>query len=355
MPPPPKEPGFSTASDLAACRAAIRSGSKTFHAASLILPAAVRDPALSLYAFCRLADDAIDESGEPEKALVALRQRLGLAYAGRPIDVAADRALADIVSRFSIPREIPEALLEGFAWDAARRRYEDLPDLLAYATRVAGTVGVMMALLMGARSAQALARAADLGAAMQLSNIARDVGEDARAGRLYLPLAQLRAAGVDPEVFLANPVFGPGVATVVESLLESAAFLYRRAASGVAELPPRCRPAIHAARLMYAEIGQEVARAGCDSVTRRAIVSPSRKAALLARALSAGARRGSPVAAPAIPEAQFLIDAVLEFDARHDIGEQAWSAREMTIKQQLISTLELFERLEQRSRMSQPG
>jgi phytoene synthase len=355
MPQPQSEPGFSTASDLAACRAAIRSGSKTFHAASLILPAAVRDPALALYAFCRLADDAIDESGAPEQALVALHQRLGLAYAGRPIDVAADRALADVVFRFSIPREIPEALLEGFAWDAGRRRYEGLPDLLAYATRVAGTVGVMMALLMGARSAQALARAADLGAAMQLSNIARDVGEDARAGRLYLPLAWLRAAGVDPEVFLANPSFGPGIAAVVESLLESAASLYRRAAHGVAELPPRCRPAIHAARLMYAEIGQEVARAGCDSVTRRAVVAPSRKAVLLARALSAGARRGTPSVAPAIPEAQFLIDAVLEFDARHGIGGQAFSGRRRTIQQQLIATLELFERLEQRARVSQAG
>ncbi len=361
MSPPPPEPGFSTASDRAACREAIRSGSRTFHAASLILPAAVRDPALSLYAFCRLADDAIDESGEPETALVALRQRLGLAYAGRPIDVAADRALADVVARFSIPRAIPEALLEGFGWDAGCRRYEDLPELLAYATRVAGTVGVMMALLMGARSAPALARAADLGAAMQLSNIARDVGEDARAGRLYLPLAWLRAAGVDPEGFLANPVFGPGVAAVVESLLQSAALLYQRAAAGVAALPPRCRPAIHAARLMYAEIGHEVARAGCDSVTRRAVVPASRKAALLARALAAAARRGDSVSAPAIPEAQFLLDAVADFDAQHEVRERASTVHGMTAKRQLVWTLELFERLERLERLergpraSQPG
>lgn len=348
------ESSFSSASDLAECRAAIRSGSRTFHAASLLLPTAVREPALSLYAFCRLADDAIDESGEPEAALVALRQRLGLAYAGRPIDEAADRALADVVARFSIPRAIPEALLEGFAWDAAHRRYEDLPDLLAYATRVAGTVGVMMALLMGTRSGDALARAADLGAAMQLSNIARDVGTDARAGRLYLPLSWLREAGVDPEAFLRNPVHGPGVAAVVERLLESAAALYRRAAFGVAELPPRCRPAIRAASLMYAEIGREVARAGCDSVTRRAIVPASRKAALLAKALTAVVLRSAHVSAPAIPEAQFLLDAVHELDARRPVGEGAWAGRRMTVREQLIWTLELFERLEQRSPMSQP-
>ncbi len=98
-----------------------------------------------------------------------------------------------------MPRELPEALLEGFEWDLVGRRYETLEELQAYAARVAGSVGAMMAVLMGARSAAVLARACDLGVAMQLTNIARDVGEDARQGRLYLPLAWLREAGIDPE------------------------------------------------------------------------------------------------------------------------------------------------------------
>ncbi len=98
-----------------------------------------------------------------------------------------------------------DALLEGFAWDAAGRRYDTLDDLLDYAARVAGAVGAMMAVLMGVRDPALLARACDLGVAMQLTNIARDVGEDARAGRLYLPLAWLREAGIDPDAFLADP------------------------------------------------------------------------------------------------------------------------------------------------------
>ena len=121
--------------------------------------------------------------------------------------MAADRALASVIARYAIPRAVPQALLEGFAWDREGRRYETLADLTAYAARVAGTVGAMMALLMDERRPEVLARACDLGVAMQFSNIARDVGEDARAGRLYLPQEWLREAGLDPEAWLAAPVF----------------------------------------------------------------------------------------------------------------------------------------------------
>ena len=98
------------------------------------------------------------------------------------------------------------------AWPGTRevRRYETLQDLDAYAARVAGSVGAMMTLVMGQRAPEIVARACDLGVAMQLTNIARDVGEDARAGRLYLPLQWLREAGIDPDAWLAKPVFTPG-------------------------------------------------------------------------------------------------------------------------------------------------
>ena len=175
--------------DMAACRALLKGGSRTFHAASKVLPRRVSDPAIALYAFCRLADDAVDLGDNRAAAVERLKERLDRAYRGQPMDQAADRAFADVVARFSIPREVPEALLEGLAWDAEGRRYETLPELYAYAARVAGTVGAMMTLVMGQRTPEIVARACDLGVAMQLTNIARDVGEDARAGRLYLPLA----------------------------------------------------------------------------------------------------------------------------------------------------------------------
>ena len=229
--------------DMDACRALLKGGSRTFHAASKVLPRKVSDPAIALYAFCRLADDAVDLGDNRAAAVERLKERLDRAYRGQPMDQAADRAFADVVARFSIPREVPEALLEGLAWDAEGRRYETLPELYAYAARVAGTVGAMMTLVMGQRTPEIVARACDLGVAMQLTNIARDVGEDARAGRLYLPLSWLRDAGIDPDAWLAKPVFTSEIANIVQRLLDAADALYGRATLGIRNLPRAAGPA----------------------------------------------------------------------------------------------------------------
>jgi 15-cis-phytoene synthase len=282
--------------DLNACRALMRGGSKTFFAASLLLPTRVRAPASALYAYCRLADDAIDEGADPHLAMSLLQHRLDGIYAGRPGDEDADRALCQVVHRYAIPRELLDALLEGFLWDAQGRRYESLSDVMDYGARVAGTVGAMMALVMGTQSPSALARACELGVAMQLTNIARDVGEDARNGRLYLPRQWLREADVNIAVWLEHPTFTPAIAGVIQRLLHAAETLYERAEQGIAELPRDCRPAIHAARLVYAEIGHQLQREGLDSITHRTVVPRRRKLALIARAT------GAAVVLPAAPQ-----------------------------------------------------
>jgi phytoene synthase len=298
-----------TSADLAACRTLMRGGSRTFFAASLLLPRRVYEPATALYAFCRLADDAIDEGLCKTAALAELRGRLDRAYRGMPLDIPADRAFAAAVAAHAMPRTLPEALLEGFEWDSRGQRYEDLAALQDYAARVAGTVGAMMAVLMGVRTRQALARACDLGVAMQLTNIARDVGEDARAGRLYLPLAWLRHEGIDPDAWLANPVFTPAIGRVVSRVLQSAAFLYARAANGIADLPADCRPGIRAAGLIYGEIGRKIEASGFDSVTTRAHVPGARKLALIARSLAAILRTPTKLRAPALAATHYLVDA----------------------------------------------
>jgi phytoene synthase len=328
-------PPASVEDDLAACRALLRGGSRSFFLASLLLPRQVRDPASALYAFCRLADDAVDVQGG---AVRSLRERLDLAYAGRPLQIPADRALAAMVARFEMPRTLPDAMLEGFAWDAEGRVYEELADVRAYAVRVAGAVGAMMAVLMGARSPSQVARACDLGVAMQLSNIARDVGEDARAGRLYLPRRWMREAGIDPVAWLANPVFDAALGGVVQRLLAEADRLYASARPGVARLPRACRPGIGAAGLLYREIGRQVARQGLDSVTSRAVVSRRRKLWLLARALTPqfGDTDGN---AAVLPEASYLVEAAAI--------RPVWPARDTT---RVVWLLELFERLERQQR-----
>jgi phytoene synthase len=332
--------------DLAACRASLANGSRTFLAASRLLPRRVRDPASALYAFCRHADDAIDGAdADPDAALVVLRARLDAIYDGRAGDAAVDRALAAVVHGHGIPRVLPDALLEGFAWDAAGRRIETSDDLHDYAARVAGSVGAMMALLMGTRDAGALARACDLGVAMQLSNIARDVGEDARNGRLYLPNAWMREAGIDPDAWLAAPVHSAALAGVVRRVLDEADVLYARIDGGIARLPRGCRPGINAARRLYAAIGHAVAAQGCDAIERRAYVPARRKAALLARAVvGALVVRAGPVAdAPPLAATRFLVDAAVRPWASSPLpaSRRGWAAR-------AVWTIELFERLERR-------
>jgi phytoene synthase len=300
--------------DMEACRAAIRTGSLSFHAASRLLPARVRDPALALYAFCRLADDAVDEGTDKVAAVLRLRDRLDRVYRGQPLDAAPDRAFACVVETFDMPRALPDALLEGMAWDAVGRRYDDLSGVLAYSARVAAAVGAMMCVLMRVRDADALARACDLGLAMQLTNIARDVGEDARAGRLYLPIDWLTASGVDPEAFLAAPTPSPAIRAATVRLLTRAGQLYRRADSGVPALPVACRPGVLAARTIYAGIGGAVARNGHDNITLRARTTPAQKLGWLALATVRTVTttlmpRPATLHAPPAAEAAFLVQA----------------------------------------------
>ncbi|MBZ8132196.1 phytoene/squalene synthase family protein [Afifella sp. IM 167] len=302
---------LATPADHAACRELIRTGSRTFFAASMLLPPQVREPAYALYGFCRLSDDAVDLSGGDIGALHRLRQRLDDAYACRPAPIAADRAFAEIVLRYGIPRSIPDALLEGFAWDVEGRRYETLSDLHAYAARVAGTVGAMMAMLMGECGHPVIARACDLGVAMQLTNICRDVGEDARNGRIYLPLQWMREAGIDPDEWLRRPEFSEELGGVIGRVLGEADQLYARATSGIARLPWNCRPAIHAACRLYAEIGRELERRGLDSVSQRAVVPASRKAWLLARTSATRLSCSKGLTFAPLPETRFLVDAAV--------------------------------------------
>jgi 15-cis-phytoene synthase len=298
----------------AACAALIRQGSKSFHAASRLLPQDVRRPAYALYAFCRLSDDAVDmEEGAPaakRTAVERLRERLDRAYAGNPVPIAADIAFADMVRQHAMPKELPLALIDGLAFDAEGGRCETLSDLYAYSARVAGSVGAMMTVLMGVREPHILARACDLGVAMQLTNIARDIGEDARHGRLYLPLEWLREAGISEAEFLADPRFEPRIAALVARLLNHAEVLYRRSAVGIGGLPLTCRPAMHAARIIYREIGRKVAGQGHDSIRQRAVVSSARKWLLLAGAVGRTPVPRRAVAAGPLAETAFLVDAV---------------------------------------------
>jgi len=225
-----------------------------------------------------------------------LRRRLDVVYGtgGRGDFGAIDRAYAFVAERYHIPRALPDALLAGMEMDARGASYDTWDDLLAYCFRVASTVGLMMTRVMGYRGDVALLRAADLGLAMQLTNIARDVGEDARRGRVYLPRELLDEVGADPRKFAAGPA-DAAAREAVRRLLARADEHYRAADLGVPLLPRACRLAIASSRQIYAAIGEAVRDNGYDSISTRAYVPLGRKLLLVLRASSALFSASTPI------------------------------------------------------------
>jgi phytoene synthase len=255
--------------------------SKSFAFAGRLLPAWCRDDAAALYAWCRRCDDAVDgprDAVARAAAVERLRAELARIYdAGNESDPVLAGFQA-VVRRHAIPRHYPGDLVDGMAMDVGAVRYRTFDELLLYCYRAAGTVGLMMAQIMGVRDSSASRRAADLGIAMQLTNICRDVAEDAARDRIYLPadiLEACRRPG-DPE---------GEVARAVAELLRRADDFYTSADAGLPALPLRCAIGIRAARLIYAEIGRVIARRQFDTRAGRAVVSRGRKTWLALRAL----------------------------------------------------------------------
>lgn len=336
--------GLRAAADRTACRNLIKTGSRSFYAASLLLPSPVRASACAVYAFCRLSDDAVDGADAEVDAVDRLRQRLDAIYAGRPLAIPADRAFADVIDRFEMPKALPSALLDGLAFDANGGRCDTKSDLFAYAAQVAAAVGAMMTVLMGVRDPTVLARACDLGVAMQLTNIARDIGEDARNGRLYLPREWLNEVGLHEAAFLANPVFDERIARLTARLVDEAEALYDRSLSGISGLPMACRPAIHAARILYREIGREVRRRGHNSVDSRAFIPDRQKLGLLTRAIAAAGVSTRLDPAPPLAEVAYLVEAVPPRRQRF----QASANGAPTLDERVGWIIDLFGRMDER-------
>ncbi len=267
-------------------------GSKSFAVAARLLEPCVRDQAYMLYAWCRHADDEIDgqvlgfgvreDARSPLERLEALRAKTVLALQGEASEPPF-MALAHVAAANAIPARHPLELIEGFEMDVSGRRYRTLDETLSYCYHVAGVVGVMMAMVMGVRAKETLNRASDLGIAFQLTNIARDVMDDAAQGRVYLPEDWLREAGVPP-ADIARPEHRRAVAAVTARLLAEAEHYYASARAGLADLPYRSSLAIATARQVYREIGISVMKRGEEAWTTRTIVSPARKAWCVAMA-----------------------------------------------------------------------
>ena len=276
-------------SNHAVALACLRDKSKSFAMAQHLLPAQARRPAAALYAWCRRADDAVDEL-PPDKAaqaLARLEAELDSIYAGAGQSDPVLQVFQQAVSAAQIPKTYPRELLLGMRMDLAGIVYETLEDLHQYCYRVAGTVGLMMCHVLGVSHPRALKHAAHLGMAMQLTNICRDVVEDWQRQRLYLPRALLpiEIRHLEPEGTFP-PELVCAVAQVVERLLREADRFYASGDRGLRYLAPRSAWAIRLARLLYSRIGRVLARRRYDVTLGRAQVATAHKLWLVLRALA---------------------------------------------------------------------
>ena len=254
-----------------------QSGS-SFYYSFLFLPPPRRRAITALYAFCREVDDVVDEVADPAIARLKLawwRQEVAAAYDGTPQHPVA-RALAPVVREFALPQAHLQTVIDGMAMDLEHTRYLDFAALETYCHRVAGVVGLLSAQIFGHEHAATLGYARDLGIAFQLTNIVRDVGEDARRGRIYLPQEDLARFGVAPSALTAGVVTAPFRALMAFQT-ERANAWYDRA---FAQLDPADRRAQRPGLIMaaiYRTLLAEIARDGYQVLDRRIALTPLRK------------------------------------------------------------------------------
>jgi 15-cis-phytoene synthase len=264
------------------CRWMITKGSKSFSLAARLFDSETRDAAFFLYGWCRYCDDQVDQAGmeesreQLEQRLRTLAEATRSAFSGAAQEQAVFIAMQYIVRRYSIPAHYALELIEGMAMDARATRYQTFNDLLLYCYRVAGTVGLMMSHVMGLRDEQALKHAADLGMAMQLTNIARDITEDAEMGRIYLPIQWIEEAGMVPEE-IAAPKNRQKLALVTRRLLREAERYYVSGDAGLWHLSFRSACAVAAARHVYAAIGSLLLLKGSSAWDQRTYVTGPQK------------------------------------------------------------------------------
>lgn len=272
-------------------RLATARGSKSFYFATRFFPREVAEAAWRVYWFCRTTDDMVDEADAPPD-LDRWRRQLEAALAGK---VTGDEVLdgfASTARRFGIPARYAFELIDGVEMDLAPRRYETFEDLCLYCYRVASTVGLMMMHVIGFEG-DPRRHAIDMGIAMQLTNILRDIGEDLGRGRLYLPLDELHEFGLSP-ADLAAARRDARFRRLMQFQIARARRFYESGRAGLPFLHPRGRFAVDLASRIYSGILGRIEASGYDVFHRRAVVPRRQKYWIAAQAVCSNALSAVP-------------------------------------------------------------
>ncbi len=256
------------------CRRTAREHAKSFYFSAQFLPREKRKAIYAVYALCRHVDDAVDhheiEDAEGARETIAAWQRdLNRVYRRESVDAPVLLAWSDMLNSYPIKQELPLELMRGVLMDTYIARYETWDELRVYCYRVASVVGLMVTEIFGYTRPETLRYAESLGLAMQLTNILRDVGEDARIGRIYLPLEDLRRFGVAEAELLRAEVSDRFVELMKFEIARARAF-YREAERGICLLNPEARFTVLLAARLYARILDAIEANAYDVFTRRA-------------------------------------------------------------------------------------
>jgi len=280
----PVESATALAEDYARCAEITRRSSSNFYYAFMLVPVERRRALYSVYAFCRFIDDIADDDTitRPAEMLARWRDELHNVFAGTPTRPVS-RALADNVARFNIPRRYFDEVIDGVEMDLTRRRYETFDDLNLYCRRVASAVGLICIEIFGYRNPAARIYAEKLGIAFQLTNIIRDVREDAERGRIYLPLEDLRRFAVT-EAELLDGSYSDRFRALMAFEAQRARDFYREAAQALAQEDRPSMLSAEAMRLIYSALLERIARSDYRVFDRRHRLSTPRKLYLVGRA-----------------------------------------------------------------------
>lgn len=279
----------------AVCRSITRRHAKTFYMATRFLPNEKQRGIFAVYALCRYLDDMVDEAedllrnrkmdyGDIRRRLDQWKQKLAHTYDGRVHDDSILFAFSDVLRQYNIPMALPFELVEGVCMDLYKDRYRDFNELYTYSYKVAAVVGLMTSEIFGYRDEAALERAVELGIAMQLTNILRDVGEDLKKGRIYLPQDELAAFGISENELFAHRK-SEAFVELMQFQIARARRYYRRAEEGVKMLSSDSRLPVYLAHYNYRGILDKIEQNDFDVFRRRAYLSTTEKFAVLPRLL----------------------------------------------------------------------
>ena len=260
------------------CQQKAASSGSSFYYSFMFLPANRRRAITALYAYCREVDDVVDECQDPQIAATKLawwRTELDRLYAGRP-EHPVTQALLPVLAEFNLPQEQLLEIIDGMEMDLQQSRYLDFTALSLYCYRVASVVGLLAAEIFGFKERGTQKYAHDLGMAFQLTNIIRDVGEDARRGRVYLPLDELKRFNV-PLADILNSTYSDNFRKLMEFQIERAEQYYAQAMSQLPAADRKTqRPGLVMAAI-YRAVLDEIKRDGCQVLSQRTSLTPIRK------------------------------------------------------------------------------